>query len=390
MARRGPARRGACLAAVIAALLALPVLILVTQPVAAASGPRYDHQANWALDDLSAPQLWAAGQGANAKVAIIGTGARPGDPDLAGATITQVSLVHGAGSGDAEGTRVAEVIAGQGGHGDPDGTVGLAPRAHVTDILVAATPAGITAGAIAAGITAAVAAKARVIDVPAGVSQQGASLKKAVATAIASGCLIVSGIIQGGGSALYPADSDGVLAVAGVDRSLRPDGSLAKHGPRAVYAPDAAGSGPPGNDVAAGYVAAAATLIWSADPRLSLKDLQEDLYTDVTMPPGAHDGFGVVAPRSVLSRLGIISPALPPSSSPSLSSSPHSSGPLAGQSTAVLPPPGPQPTLGALVWAFVAVAGLALLAALAALARPWRRRSGHPGSPGQWQSDIWE
>ena len=124
-----------------------------------------------------------------------------------------------------------------------------------------------------------------------------------MAEAVASGCLVIASASPGTGPPRYPAASTGVLAVAGVDKSLRPDAALADYSPAAVYAPDANASGEAADDNATAYVSAAAALIWSADPRLSAKGLLTDLSTEVADQGGALGGFGIVDPRAILAGL---------------------------------------------------------------------------------------
>jgi hypothetical protein len=387
----GSIRRGAVVAGVIAAALSVPLLAMGAQQGAVSAGPRFDQKADWPLDTLDATWLWGVDQGAGVRVAIVDTGVQAGDRDLAGVTIIRGSG-PGGGSGGAHGTRMAEIIAGQGVPGDQSAIVGLAPRAKLIDIPVATGQAPVTGDEIAAGIEAAVRAKARIINVSLGVAQQDPQLQTAVADAINNGCLVVADISAGGQAAQYPADSTMVLAVAGVGKDLRPDGSLAAHGPNAVYAPDAAGSGAPGNDVAVGYVSAAAALIWSAYPTLSANDLRRDLSADATGADVPGGVFGIVDPRAVLTALkrkpaassaatGTPSPGSSPSPVATNSPDAHSS----SGTTVSLPGPG----FGGLDWGFPAAGAVALAGTAAIWRRALKRRTRPPGSPGEWQSGLW-
>jgi subtilase family protein len=310
----------ACRLAVGAALIAaaaMPLLAAGTARATVTSGPGYDHQADWPLDDLDAAWLWGVGQGASVKVAVVDTGVQAGgNRDLAGALAARVPVKpgesHGGVSSEAHGTQVAELIAGRGVQGDPNAVVGLAPRAQLIDIPVAGSVSAVDGDELAAGIEAAVRARARIINVSLGVASQGAALKQAVADAVAHGCLVVASAAPGTQPPRYPAASNGVLAVGGTGQGQQPDASLAGYAPAAVFAPDANASGAAGDDDAAAYVSAAAALIWSADPRLSLARLRTDLYTEVTGKTAALGGFGIVDPQAVLTSLGLHPPLVVP------------------------------------------------------------------------------
>jgi subtilisin family serine protease len=214
--------------------------------------------------------MWRRTRGAGVTIAVVDTGIDGADPDLKGVEIESRDLLGGRAphiSADSHGTEVAELIAGNG----TAGPRGLAPGASLIDIRVAATPAAVTATAIAAGINAAVKTNAQVINVSLGVDEDTATLRAAIRTAERDGRLVVS---SAGGTAtrLYPADIAGVLSVGATDQHGR---RAAAPSSTVLYAPgidvitntgtggSAATSALGGSDFAAAYVSAAAALLLS-------------------------------------------------------------------------------------------------------------------------------
>jgi subtilisin family serine protease len=375
---------------------------LVTPPASTPAGPgpaggqwpAYNGTYEWPLPKLNATSLWARShEGAGITVAVVDTGVDAGHPDLAGAVAEPgpaIPGVPGDQSPDSHGTEIAGIIAGRGSAGSPAIMPGLAPRARLLDIRVTNDEHQVNAAEIAAGIKAAVAAGARVINVSLGTAQDSKTLDQAVADAVKQGRLVVAGVSEGGKAALYPADSNGALAVAGIGTDVKPDGSLAAHGPYAVYAP---GSGLystsksgytahlKGNGYAAAYVSAAAALLWSADPDLTEGQVRDALVGKVTsgnfnvlnpLPYLEAHGFPVTGPSApVPSAPGTSAPATPATTKPG-SAAPSS----AGRSPAS-PPAG----LGLARLALLGAAGfaVAVVVALLVMAFLTRRKPDPPG-----------
>ena len=355
--------------------------------------PAYNGTYEWPLQKLNATSLWARGhEGAGITVAVVDTGVDAGHPDLAGAVAgpgPAIPGVPGDQSPDSHGTEIAGIIAGRGSAGSPAIMPGLAPRARLLDIRVTNDQHQVNAAEIAAGIKAAVAAGAQVINVSLGTAKDSKSLDQAVADAVKQGRLVVAGISPGGKAALYPADSNGTLAVAGIGPDVKPDGSLAAHGPYAVYAPGAdlystSKSGYTanlkGNDYAAAYVSAAAALLWSADPKLTEVQVRDALVGKVTsnnfnvlnpLPYMEAQGFPVTGPSApVPSAPGTSTPATPATAKPG-SAAPSFAGPA---------PAPPSAGLGPAQLALLGVAGFAVVVVVVvALAFLTRRKPDPPG-----------
>jgi Subtilase family len=387
-------RRTVTTCAVLALASAWLALLAATPQAATAAGPAYNHAFQWPLNFLAADSLWRFGEGANVTVAVVDTGVDAGTADLKGATITRDGpAVHGGGQ---HGTEVAEIIAGQGVRGSGNAVVGLAPRASLIDIPVAPDGAAVTPGEIINGIKAAVKAHARIIDVSLGAQASTANwasegLDTAVTSALGNNCqcVVVAGIDQGGQGLLFPADSNGVIAVAGLGPGMQPDGSLARHGPHAVYAPGAFGSAQSSNGFAAAYVSAAAAVIWSADPGLSVAGLEQYLLGDVTRTQGSPGGYGVIDPQAVLTSLlgrpyEMASPTARPTPSPS-----GASPAAAQQGPSSVPSPTPHqasprsraPGFGWTDLALIALGVVVIIAAYFAYLW-WKTRPPGPGQPG--------
>ena len=382
---------------------ATPSSTPVAGPTApAGQWPAYNDAYEWPLRKLDADQLWARGhEGAGITVAVVDTGVDASHPDLAGA-VTSHDLanpgVPGDESPDSHGTEIAGLIAGRGSPGSPAILPGLAPRVHLLDIRVTNDEHHVSAAAIAAGINAAVADGAQIINVSLGTPQDSPALDSAVANAVKSNRLVVAGISPSGKSALYPADSNGSLAVAGTGMDAKPTGSLAGHGPHAVYAPGAglystkkSGSYTgrlQSNDYAVAYVSAAAALLWSADPRLGAAKIESALVGKVT-----RNNFNVINPLAFMEAqkypvTGPSAPVTPPSvTSPLVTSTSPSSTTSASSTRSPSPtptPPGRHGLRWALELALIAIGGVAVTIVVVLFTMAFfTRRKPDPRRPGE-------
>jgi subtilisin family serine protease len=370
---------------------------LVTPPASPPAGgqwPAYNGFYEWPLQKLNATALWARGhEGAGITVAVVDTGVDAGHPDLAGALAAPGPAIPGVPGDefpDSHGTEIAGIIAGRGSAGSPAILPGLAPRARLLDIRVTNDEHQVNAAEIAVGINAAVTAGAQIINVSLGTAKDSKALDQAVVDAVKQGRLVVAGVSPGGKAALYPADSHGTLAVAGIGTDVKPDGSLADHGPYAVYAPGAglystSKSGYTahlkGNDYAAAYVSAAAALLWSADRSFTAVQVRDALVGKVTsnnfnvlnpLPYMETHGFPVTGPPAPVSPVpGTSAPVTPTTTTPG-SATPSSAGPSPTPSSA---------GLSAAQLVLLCAAGLAVAAVLAlfVLAFLTRRKPDPPG-----------
>jgi membrane-anchored mycosin MYCP len=249
----------------------------------------------WEIAAAGADQIAAGSHpltGAGVTVAVIDTGVNKNDPQL-GAAIENGMDLTGSGAynvdSDGHGTMVASIIAAR--HSSRNGMVGIAPQAKL--LIYREAGCGVANGnnesSMADAINAAVAAKARVINI----SQDGyiadTGLRKAVQNAYQNNVVVVTsagnygdteasdgGINYGVNPRMYPAAyAPYLLAVGAAD----PDGipaSFSEHGSyvgitapgKAIGAlfPDGRIMIDDGTSFAAPYVAAAAALVIQQHP----------------------------------------------------------------------------------------------------------------------------
>jgi len=292
----------------------------------------------WWLADLDVTQAWPTTVGAGVTVAVLGTGVDAGDADLAGDVITGPDLT---GSGRApgspfwgiNGTAVAGIIAGHGhGAGGQSGITGVAPGARILSVRVTlefndplSSDPSVSRrlpGAIAEGITYAVAHGAKIIELPLdpgtlGLTGQGdpaaaggsPAEQAAVDYALDNSVVLVAPAGDDGmgpGIVNYPAAYPGVIAVGAVSR----DGQLASFSSRHSYVSlTAPGVGvevaAPANgyqttsstSAASGMVAGVAALILSRFPHLTVAQVTQAL-TESTVAGPAGAGLPPLPARS--------------------------------------------------------------------------------------------
>lgn len=279
--------------------------------------------------------------GAKIKVAVVDSGIDVAAPQLAGAVdvADSVSLVDPKTyppTADAlgHGTMVAGIIAARARAGV--GVAGLAPSAVSLLSIRTYKTCESEDAPIAAGIRAAVARGAKIVNVSAGSSTDTPDLASAVSQAQAAGVLIVAaagnlGAQQDGNPPQYPAAYPGVIAVAavGADRTVT---TYSEHGAYVgIAAPGGSadapllGVGPAGDGTlasglgtsfAAPYVTATAALVWSRYPTLTAAQVRQRLYaTADRMAAGAPDasyGWGIVDPYAALTTVSTPAPATTP------------------------------------------------------------------------------
>jgi hypothetical protein len=299
----------------------------------------------WWLAGLHVTQAWQTSVGAGITVAVLDTGVDAGDADLAGDVITGPDFT---GSGRTpgspywgfNGTSVAGIIAGHGhGAGDRSGIIGIAPAARILSVRVSlefndplSSDLSLSRrlpGAIADGITYAVAHGARIIDLPLdpgtlGITGHGdpaaaggsPAEQAAVAYALGKSVVLVAPAGDDGmgpGLVDYPAAYPGVVAVGAVDRG----GRLASFSSRRSYVSlTAPGAGlevavPPdgyqaisSTSAASGMVAGVAALIMSKFPHLTGPQVTQAL-TESTAAPST------TAPSTTAGASGTGLPPLP-------------------------------------------------------------------------------
>ena len=174
----------------------LVVLALLLGPGAAGAGAASDplRGSQWALDAIHL-QPGSGATGAGALVAVVDSGVDADHPDLAGRVVAGPDLVDGDDNPDdptGHGTHIAGIIAAAAGNGV--GGAGIAPAARILAVRVLGPDDNGSAANVAAGIDAAVAAGAQVINVSLNWSQaspQLASVTAAMERAADAGALLV-------------------------------------------------------------------------------------------------------------------------------------------------------------------------------------------------------
>lgn len=173
--------RGAALVGAIVAVLVVLAGLGPATPADGAEGSELQRR-QWSLDQVRAPSAWTRTTGAGVTIAVIDTGVDLGHPDLAPRLVEGVTVFGcpdepgGCGSGDwrdgeeqlgrlaGHGTHVAALAAGTA----EDGVAGVAPSARILPIKAVSSELGGTVDEVAAGVRAASARGADVINLSLG------------------------------------------------------------------------------------------------------------------------------------------------------------------------------------------------------------------------------
>ncbi|MFF2012927.1 S8 family serine peptidase [Streptomyces sp. NPDC058195] len=289
----------------------------------------------WAQQYIAPSRAWETTRGAGATVAVVDTGvdARH-SPALAG----RVTPVPDSSGTDCigHGTFVAGLIAAAPRPGT--GFAGVAPEARIIAVRATTADGTATANSVAAGIDAAVARRARVIDVPIALTRSSPALASAVRNAVRRGALVIAPAyasnrsLAGSGNspapAAYPAALPDVLAVAALGPGGVPDQKLAPRTAPDLAAPGTAvmsiGPGGTGSftgdgaELATAFVAGTAALAVAAHPELTPAQLTDRLIaTAYHIPAGrALVGAGTVDPAAAVTAPLAAVPSAPPSPGP--------------------------------------------------------------------------
>jgi hypothetical protein len=272
---------------------------------------------SWAQERMAAAEAWPLSKGRGVLVAVLDTGVSGGTKALAGVVGKGADVVAG-GHADSDcrgrGTALAGIVAARPVHGS--GLAGVAPAADVFPVRIVGQDGQVHAAAVAAGIRAAVAAKAEVVLIGTGVAAGDAGLKKAVGEAEAADVLVVAAVSgQAENPVWYPAAYDTVLAVNGEQADGTATAALPAAAGVDLVAPgvDAVSVAPSGDGqyavsgsaVAAAYTAGAAALLRSAQPGLTARQVRARLEATAEHPlrkadlasrgAGAVDAYAAVA-----------------------------------------------------------------------------------------------
>ncbi len=260
----------------------------------------------WGLRAVNAEAAWAITRGSGVTVAVVDSGVDATHPDLVGRILPQIDLVHDGvvGDPDGHGTHVAGIIAAA---LDGAGSVGLANQVSVLPVRVLDANGSGDDATVGNGITAAVNAGARVINLSLGGEGRSAALERAVQYAVDRGVTVVAAggnSYETGNPIEYPAALPGVLAVSSLDM----DGASSYFSNTGAYidltapgedilstVPGAAWAMGSGTSMAAPFVAAAAALVRVANPTLGRTAVDTALLStalDDSAGDGRDDWFG--------------------------------------------------------------------------------------------------
>ncbi|MEV5883033.1 type VII secretion-associated serine protease mycosin [Streptomyces sp. NPDC052020] len=303
-------------------------LIMATAPAASADQTRRDQ---WALETLQAESAWKISKGEGVTVAVIDTGVNAEHVDLRNNVLKGKDFIDGDEDASPDsteeqpshGTGMASVIAGHGhGPGLADGVMGLAPEAKILPIRVNLEGNS----GFADEIRYAVDNGASIINISmilqSSQYKDSASAEdlEAIAYALDKDVLIVAGAGNDGkdGDLPFPANSPGVVAVGGVDKTGNFwEGS--NYGPEVLLTAPATrivSAGWPGNKLrisdgtsdSTAYVSAAAALLRSKFPDLTAGQIANRLVKTAVLPESAKGlalpdekyGYGAIRPLAAL------------------------------------------------------------------------------------------
>lgn len=289
------------------------VLMVVTVPSPAHADNVRDRQ--WHLSSLGITAAQRTSAGAGSVVAVVDTGVdRHSDLVsnlLAGADFSAPDGGTGQIDQDGHGTAMASLIAGH-GHGPNDGALGIAPRAKVLPVRVAASD-GLDRDELAEGIEWAADHGSQVINLSVDTADSPA-LKRAIQHAMDRDVVVVAAVgLPGGlGKIPPPARYPGVVAVSGVDQAgnltasqLGPEVAVAAPAKDIVHATKDGGySIGTGTSDATAIVSGVVALIRARYPDMDAANVINRLIStaDDKGPPGRDTGygFGVVNPVRAL------------------------------------------------------------------------------------------
>ncbi len=342
--------------------------------------------------------------GRGVTVAVVDTGVDGTHPDLVGNVLPGKDFLSGGGRADHEtdnvhGTAMASLIAGH-GHGPRDaaGIKGLAPDAKILPLRVnvdGELQFGSTKG-VAQAIRYAVDHDASVINLSLASPNSAPDLEESVRYAQQKGAVVVAGAGNDGvGKPNYPASLPGVISVGAVDSSGRiwEKSNYGSNNLLAAPGVDNYSAGlnhqyqtESGTSDATAYVSAAAALLRSKFPKLTVGQIANRLVKTAKLPesmkgtqlPDKRYGYGFIRPYSALTEdipAGLKNGPLP--------------APSASSSTATLSPSdsaAPDASAGKgrsayVVWGVVGAAALGLLAGVAVVVVKRRRPVVPPASP---------
>ena len=184
----------------------------------------------WHLQELDLPGAWTYSEGAGVTVAVVDSGVDARHIDLEGQVLPGIDLVGNEGDGTSDpvghGTTVSAIIAGRAD--DPNGVVGVAPKAKILPIRVLDEDNRYDDALIVAkGVRWAVDHGAKVVNLSLGGSGSSPALAAAIDYAFAKDVVVIACTGNATGTSTtttskvgvwYPAREPGVIAVGGMQR----------------------------------------------------------------------------------------------------------------------------------------------------------------------------
>ncbi|NUP48291.1 MAG: type VII secretion-associated serine protease mycosin, partial [Catenulispora sp.] len=274
----------------------------------------------WAQSRMAFTRVWPVTQGAGVTVAVVDSGVDR-HPQLGDAVTDGGDVYQPGGSARVDaaghGTLVAGIIAARPAAGV--GFAGVAPAARVLAVKVAEGECATSADAIGAGIEAAIAGGATVVNVSITSQNPSARLRQAVLDAQAHSVVVVAASgneADSGNPTEYPAALPGVLAVAAIGADGKRAAFSGTGEQIGVAAPgDAITSlgaqtdgfgvvgGAAGTSFAAPYVTGVAALVRAEYPDLSASQVVRRIEATADHPaagPDPQSGWGVVNPYAAV------------------------------------------------------------------------------------------
>jgi membrane-anchored mycosin MYCP len=312
----------------LAALAAVLLVLITGRPATAAPRPL---PAEWWFSAWGVEKyVWPRTEGAGVTVAVLDSGVNASLPELSGAVLRGADTTGRKSDGrkdfdDKEGghgTGMSALIAGQGG--GTTGYVGVAPEAKILPVHITST-FGDSVGlyeAMAAGIRFAVDHHAKVINISQGITSATSAdhcepeIQDAIADAIEHDVIVVASSGNEGNTTNWPelpGSCVGVLAVGGIDKTLRPWAGSERQpyvavaapsvgpvvGRTGLYAPHATGT-----SISAALTSAAIAIIRSLNPHMPARTVVQRLmataYHSESSPWNDQTGYGPIQITSAM------------------------------------------------------------------------------------------
>jgi len=257
----------------------------------------------WGIDCIEADECWTQYTGDSVNVAILDTGIDTVHPDLIPNIqdgVSFVSYTSGYQDDNGHGTHVAGIVAAA---DNSFGVIGVGPKIHLYAVKVLDRKGNGYTSNIIKGLEWCLSNNIQVVNMSLGSSAYSQALADAVKKLNTAGIVQVAAAGNSGGSVIYPAALDEVIAVGAIDNN----NSLAWfscYGPEIDLVAPGVGiystykgktySTMSGTSMAAPHVTGAAALILNADSSKTPAEVQSLLESNTTElgEPGRDDYYG--------------------------------------------------------------------------------------------------